>query len=820
MHRVKIASGGRKISIVSKDVVTGFDKEFNPSRIDLAKGLPVRPDFNEIEARWQKLWEETKTYTFNRRSNKKVFSIDTPPPTVSGDLHMGHAMSYTHFDVIGRYKRMRGFNVLQPLGFDDNGHPTETFVEKQHEVYSKDMPKGEFNALVMKEIPKLESEFKRDFIELGHAYDWSITYSTISSDCQKIAQLSFIDLFKKKLAYREEAPTIWCTRCQTALSQADLDDEERETRLNYLYFSLEDNTKLEIATTRPELLPACVGIFVNQEDVRYSQLIGKKAKVPLFDYWVETRTDSKVDPNFGTGAVMVCTFGDKTDMEWWRKHKLSLRVCITNDGKLNHLAGKFNGMKLLEAREAILEELKGLGLLEKQESLKQIVSVCWRCSTPVEFMVTRQWFIEVLKHKKKFIELGRKIAWHPAYYRKLYENWVKNLGWDWLISRQRHFGVPIPAWYCRKCGEVILPSEKDLPVDPEKVRPKKECRCGSTEFEPEHDVFDTWMTSSLTPQLILGRYNKRFGEIFPFTLRPSGRDIIRNWEFYTIVKSWYHFKSLPWVNVLISGMVYDPHGEEMHKSKGNAIAPQGVIKKYCADAFRYWTISSEIGESLWYQEDKIVYAKKLLVKLWNAARFIVPHLKKEKAKLKTADSWILAKLNKTLNNYIKAFDNYDPTTAVRALEQFFMHEFCDFYLEMVKYRIYGSDSRSKLAAQSTLYDCFLTLLKMWAPIFPHITEEIYQTLFKPEKSIHTYEIPTPKKVNKEALELGDLACEAISAIRKYKQSKNMSLGAELEVLILTSPKAIKLKKWRDDIAGTMRIKDLEIKRGKELAVIY
>lgn len=777
------------------------------------KELDKLPNFPEIEARWQKFWEEKGINHFDKKSKKKIFSIDTPPPTVSGEaIHIGHAFSYTHFDIIGRYKRLRGFNVLQPLGFDDNGHPTERWVEKAEKVNSKEIDRQEFIKLVNSKLSEAEENFKDQFIKLGHAYDWTQTYSTISPEAIKIAQQSFLDLYKKGLAYRKEAPTIWCTNCQTALAQADLEDKERETKLNYINFELDDGNKVLIATTRPEFLPATVALFVNPNDKRYKKYIGKKAKVPLFDLRVPILSDEAVDPEFGSGFMMVCTFGDKEDIDKWKRHKLDTRIVVTKDGKLNDLGEKYAGMTLMEARQAIIDDLEGQGYYDHADPLKQTVSVCWRCPTPAEFIITKQWFINLVDFKKKWVEIGKKINWHPQHFVKLYNNWVKNLNTDWLISRQRHYGPTIPVWYCKKCGKEILPDEKNLPVNPEREKPNKKCSCGSSEFTPELDVFDTWMTSSLTPQLILGWKNK----LLPMTLRPSARDIIRTWEFYTVTKSWHHFKSLPWTNTMISGMVFDPNGEEMHKSKGNAIDPLEAVKKYSSDAFRYWTISSIVGEDIWYQEEKLVHAQKILIKLWNSARFVAPNLKKGKAKSELADSWIISKLAQTIKEYTSAMDNYDPTTAMRTLEQFFMHDFCDFYVEMIKYRLYGEEGKSKLATQSTLYDCLLSILQMWAPIFPHVADELYSNLYADKKSIHLTELNTKFKADKKAISEGNIACECISVIRKWKQSQNLGMGKEVEDLTLTHPKDV--SKIKDLIARTVRVNKLTIKKGKYVGV--
>lgn len=780
--------------------------------------LEKKPDFKAIEKKWQNWWYKSRIFKFDTKSKKPIFTNDTPPPTISGRLHIGHALNYTLFDFVARYKRLAGFNVFYPIGWDDNGQPTERFVEKKLGIKSKDMSRSKFNKIVMNELKEAEEWVKKDSITFGMSYDWNLLYKTISPRCIKAAQTSFLDLHRKNLVYRGEAPMIWCPHCQTVLSQADVEDKKRKTKLNYIKFKLESGKDILIATTRPELLPACVGIFVNPDDKRYKKLVGKKAIVPLFGQKVEIMADEKVEPEFGTGIVMICTFGDSTDIEWWKKYKLPLKIAITKDGKLNKLAGKYGGLKLEDARKKILADLKAKGLLKKQEELEQTVGTCWRCHNPIEFLVTKQWMIKLLENKKKFIEQGRKVKWHPAFFRARYDDWVKNLNWDWVISRQRHFGVPIPVWYCKKCGEAIVPDFKDLPIDPETDKPKKACRCGSKEFVPEHDVFDTWMTSSLTPEIALGWPDKKLSEkFFPMDLRSSGHDIIRSWAFYTIVKALYHFNKLPWKHAMINGMVLDPKGRQMHKSLGNVIEPLDMAKKYCSDALRYWASSVTLGEDVPFQEKELARGMRILIKLWNTARFVEMHIKSKpkKVKLDIIDKWILGRLFSTLANYKKYFDDYQPSKARKEIEMFFLHEFCDFYLEMVKYRLY--QKKNDEGVRHTLYESLLGILKMWAPFIPHITEEIYQQMFKKwekDKSIHISEFSKPEKVDKKAIELGELAVEAVAAIRKWKTDQNMSLGAEVDKLTFYHPEYEKLEKVADVIKGTMRIKELEIKKGK------
>ena len=787
--------------------------------------LSKKYDPKQVEEKWQKKWEEWKIYKFDNESENIAFSIDTPPPTVSGNLHLGHAMSYTHFEIIARFKRMMGFNVFLPIGFDDNGQPTERLIEKKYNIKPNEISREEFNELVKKEINPVEEGYKKDLIRLGHSHDWSNFYQTISPYCTKTAQFSFLDLYNKKFIYRAEEPTIWCPYCQTALSQADVEDKKRITKLNYIYFELEGGEKIEIATTRPELLSSCVGIFVHPDDERYKNLVGEKAIVPIFGQKVPIMKDEKVDTEFGSGIVMICTFGDTTDIEWWKKHKLPLIISINTDGTMNELAGKYKGMKTEEAKKQVMEDLEGIGVLFKQEDLEQTVGCCWRCNNITEFMVTKQWFVKIMENREKFIEQGKKINWYPEFYFKRYEDWIKNLNWDWCISRQRHFGIPIPVWYCKKCGEIVLPEPEDLPVDPRKEIPKKKCKCNSDEFVVEEDVFDTWFTSSLTPELALGWLKKDsiFDKNFPENLRPSAHDIIRNWAFYTIVKAYYHFGKIPWKDIMISGHVLDPKGRTMHKSWGNVIEPIKMVEKYSADALRYWSVSVRIGDDVPFQEKEMTRGTKLLIKLWNSARFVSLHIKdaKESKELNIEDKWILSRLYETINSYREYIEKYMLTKARKEVEMFFLHDFCDFYLEMIKHRIYGENEESKNAAKWTLYKTFLDILKMWAPIIPHITEEIYQELFREsegDKSIHISKFPESEKIDEEALKVCRLAKDVISLVRQYKTKKDMAMNTELEKIIIESGDEDKIKKAEDVIKGTMKIKNVEYKKGKELKV--
>ncbi|HPD20002.1 MAG TPA: class I tRNA ligase family protein, partial [Candidatus Pacearchaeota archaeon] len=468
--------------------------------------LPKEYDFKATENKWKKKWEEEDLYRFSLKEGAPLFVVDTPPPYVSADhLHAGHIMSYAQAEFIVRYKRMRGYQVFYPMGFDDNGLPTERFVEKKYNIDKSKTTKSEFIKLCLQETEKGIENYKKLWADLGISVDWSKTYSTISPLPTKVSQWSLIDLYKKNALKREELPILWCPYCQTAISQSDIEDRERNSKMNYISFPLKgEKETMLIATTRPELLPACVALYFHPQDKRYQGLNKKKAIVPLFDYEIPIKTSETVDQEKGTGLMMVCTWGDAEDLEKWRTDGLETRNLLTIDGKLNEKGGKYQGLDIEQAREKILADLKENNFLVKEEAIKQIVNVHERCDTPIEFIQSKQWFIKIAEQKDIWIEYGKKINWHPAYMFKNYELWVNSLKWNWCVSRQRYYGVPFPFWYCQKCGEVILPKEEDLPVNPPEDNPPVSCCpvCQSKEIIPETDVMDTWATSSCTPFLL------------------------------------------------------------------------------------------------------------------------------------------------------------------------------------------------------------------------------------------------------------------------------------------------------------------------------
>lgn len=795
-------------------------------------------NFAVAERKWQEFWKKEKIYAFDLKKSKKIYSVDTPPPTLSGKMHIGHAYSYSQQDFIVRYHRMRGEGVFYPFGTDDNGLPTERLVERLKGVKSHRMQRKDFVELCYKTILEVRDDFIDDWVKIGMSCDFSHIYSTIDKHSIETSQRSFIDLYKKGLVYQKEETTMWCVNCKTAIAQAELSDSERTSLFVDVEFRIKDGGSIIVSTTRPELLGACVCIYVNPKDKRYKSMVGHKAVVPLFLYEVPILSDISADIKKGSGAMMVCSYGDKFDVLAIKKRKLESRIIFDKDGKLNNLAGKYKGLSIKEARAEIIADLEHGGLLKGKTHIKHVVNVHDRCGTDVEFLDSRQWFVRILENKKLFLSGSKKIKWHPPYMKKRYTRWVEDLEWDWSVSRQRHFGVGFPLWYCEKCGEVMLADEDDLPVDVLYARPKKKCKCGSSSFVCESDVMDTWATSSLTPHIVLDWIKEKkgpylgvdFKRMYPMSIRPQAHDIIRTWAFYTIVRGLYHNKEIPWSDIVISGHVLDPKGEAMHKSKGNVIDPRAVLDKYGADALRFWASSSRLGEDMRYMEKDLVSGQRFVTKLWNASKFIINNLegynpRTRPKKLEVIDRFILSELNKVVKECTRAFDIYEYVKARLVIENFFWHSFCDNYLEIVKDRIYNSQKRgvdALLCAQYTLYTCLLSILKLIAPIMPHITEEIYQRYFRKfehESSIHVSIWPKYLQTleDKQATAVGVFAFDILGRVRQYKSSNRKSLKEEV-VITLHRDDEHKFNLVYDDLKATCNAR--EIKFGDSFRVEF
>ena len=787
-------------------------------------GKKTRYDPLIEEPKIRKFWDEEKIYKFDPNKNGKIYSIDTPPPTISGEIHIGHAYSYCQQDFVIRYRRMAGYNVFYPFGTDNNGIPTERLVEREKGLKAKDIGRQQFVDLCLKTVQEeYIPKYINDLKNLALSCDYEIVYSTIDEHCRRISQWSFIDLYKKDRIYRKDAPAIWCPECQTGISQVECEDRHFSSIISTIIFKL-DVTDLEIATTRPELLPACVAVFYHPNDTRYTHLERKSAKVPLFNFEVAIIPDRRADPEKETGLVMCCTFGDQTDMEWQKAYNLPIKTAITEDGRMTAIAGKYEGMTIKEARKKIIEDLKEQNLVIEQKSITHVVNVHERCKTEVEILKSKQWFVKYLDLRKTMLKWGEEMNWYPDHMKHRYDNWVKGLQWDWLISRQRYFGVPFPVWYCKKCDEVVIANENDLPVDPLKDKPPiTECpSCKCNEFVPEQDILDTWATSALTPTIVCRLLPEElWDKIYPMSLRPQAHDIITFWLFNTVVKSQLHYNKLPFNDINISGFV-TLKGEKIAKSKGNVIRPQDVMDRFGSDSIRYWAGKSKLGKDLDYDENDIVTALRFITKIFNAARFVFINIKesdfekiKQNIELHETDRLFLARLNNIIEISTKAFDNYQYATAKKETETFFWQIFCDNYLEIVKKRIYEGTENERISAVYGLYYILLSITKMMAPITPYITEKLWQSHFRQyekEKSIHISSWPKKIEIkeNKNDSQKLDRFLDVISLIRQEK-AKNQKPLTEQIYLTLDKETLMILRDVIEDLKAVSRAK--EIKEG-------
>ncbi len=752
----------------------------------------------KVEEKWVANWKDEMFY-FDWNSKKPHYIIDTPPPYPTGSFHIGNTLNWCYIDFIARYKRMKGYEVMFPQGWDCHGLPTEVKVEEIYGIKKNDVPREKFRELCVKFTEENIEKMRKTMKRLGFSIDWSKEYITMYPEYYTKTQLSFVRMYKKGLIYRAEHPVIHCPRCETTIALAEIEYQEGKTKLNYIKF----DENVIIATTRPELIPACVAIAVHPEDERYRDLIGKTVKVPVTNHEVKIIADEEVDPNYGTGIVMICTFGDRQDVKWWKKHKLELRDVLTRDGRLNEKAGKYKGLTIKEAREKIIEDLKKEGRLLKQEEVVHNVGVCWRCKTPIEIVPEKQWFVKI--DKEKILREAKRIRWVPEHMYSRLEGWVKSMEWDWVISRQRVFATPIPVWYCKKCGEIIVAKEEWLPVDPTKDSPKDPCpKCGSTEFIGEDDVLDTWMDSSITPLIITGWPEIRE---YPVHLRPQGHDIIRTWAFYTILRSLALVNEIPWREIVINGMVLGEDGRKMSKSLGNIISPEEVIEKYGADALRQWAaIGGVVGSDVIFSWKEILAASRFQQKFWSILRFAMPHLKDYKPKeedrefLRDTDRWILSKLNRLIEDVDRAMDSYSFDEALKAIRSFTWYELADNYIELVKNRLYSGDEKEKRAARYTLHKILDTLIRLLAPITPFLSEECW-SIFSGEGSVHQQSYPVADKslIDEKAEMRGELIKRIVGEIRKFKHDNGLALNAPLKRVSIYTPEKIDTR----DIAGAV-----------------
>ncbi len=793
------------------------------------------------EDKWQQRWQDMELYHFDR-DDDNVYSIDNPPRYASGALHIGHAVHYTHIDFVARYKRMRGYNVFFPLCFDVNGIPIEERVEKRLGITRKDIDRHEFIELCREFAEENIDEMKRQFVMLGESMDPSIYYQTDAEYYRRITQLSFLDLYEKGHIYQGEFPVNWCPRCMTAMADAEIERAERETTLNTVKFYFteeqpgqiekyhgidrdEQGQYLEIATTRPEMFPTCHLVAVHPDDERAPWLVDQKVMVPLYDKTVPIVMEENVDPTFGTGLLMICTIGDKDDLEMAFKYDLPMDICIDEAGCMNELAGPYKGMPVEKARQAVINALRDSDMLLEQQPAEQSVGVCWRCKTPVEFIQAEQWFLKLLPFKKDVLEAADEMDWYPEYMKLRLEDWVNSLQWDWVISRQRYFATPIPLWECEDCDEVVVAAREQCYVDPTIDEPPvSECpACGGALYGNE-DVFDTWMDSSISPlyNAFWMRDDDLHDVLYPMSLRPQAHDIIRTWAFYTMLRCLLITGEPPFKEIMMGGFILSPDGRPMHTSLGNVIDPLEILEEQGADPLRYYAAKCKLGEDNPFRPKDLVRGKRLMKKLWNAMQFAGSALEQhdpgdyDPASLCDVDRWMLSRFSQTVQQCTGSMDGFDYADAIRTAEHFLWHEFADHYIEMVKHRIYDKNDTDALHVLSTVG---LGITKLLAPFLPHITEEIYHRHYREHDgadSVHVSAWPKPVLRDEEAERRGELVKDVISRLRDWKSSQGIALNDSWETRIQISgePSEIRaLEKSGNIIKNTLNIVTLDFKPG-------
>ncbi|MGZ8581614.1 MAG: valine--tRNA ligase [Actinomycetota bacterium] len=799
--------------------------------------VPEKPSLDGLEAKWDEWWEAAGTYHFDRtKTRDEVFAIDTPPPTASGSLHIGHVMSYTHTDLVARYRRMCGDEVFYPMGWDDNGLPTERRVQNYFgvrcdpslpadpafEVSRLERPddgpvavsRPNFIELCERLTTEDEKAFEALFRRLGLSVDWRQTYTTIGEVSRRASQRAFLRLVRSGIAYTAEAPTMWDVDFRTAVAQAEIEDREIAGTYHRIAFDLEDGSgRIEIETSRPELIPACVALVVNPDDERYGPIVGKTALTPVFHVPVPVVAHELADPEKGTGAAQICTFGDATDVVWWRDLGLPARVVVRRDGTLsggrfgepgwesrdtdaaNAAMAQLEGKGAKQARKQIVELLRDGGwLVGEPEPVRHVVKFYEKGDRPLEVISSRQWFVKTLEFKDALLGRGRQIAWHPGFMGSRYASWVEGLNQDWAVSRQRYFGVPFPVWFALDdAGEPIydqpiLPAEAALPVDPlDDVPPgyTADQRDVPGGFAGDPDVMDTWATSSLSPQ-IAARWEDDpdlFQRLFPMDLRPQAHDIIRTWLFYTVLRAHLEHDSLPWTNAAISGFVLDPDRKKMSKSKGNVVVPTEVFERHSADAVRYWAASARLGYDAAIDDQQMKVGRRLAIKLLNASRFVLSMEAAPGEVAEPVDRAMLGTLSSVVSEVTHALDAYEHSKALDVVERFFWG-FTDDYLELVKQRAYGTHGPEGAAsAIGALRAALDVLLRLFAPFLPYVTEEVWS--WWREGSVHRTSWPVATEVAELAgadcdSAIYEVAAAVLSAVRKEKALAKVSLKTPVD----------------------------------------
>jgi valyl-tRNA synthetase len=855
--------------------------------------LPKHFDASAAEERWDREWESSGVYRWDpARPRDETYVVDTPPPTVSGSLHIGHVFSYTHTDVIVRQQRMLGRNIFYPMGWDDNGLPTERRVQNYFHVrcdpHAPQQPdleiepataklrkkparlvsRRDFIGLCQRVTAEDEQAFEALFRRIGLSVDWSQLYETIGGRARNLAQRSFVDLFEKGHVYNTHSPTMWDVDFQTAVAQAEMEDRTMPGAFHHIEFGVEGTERsFVIATTRPELLPACVGVTAHPDDGRYRDLFGKNAITPLFRVPVPIFPSELADPEKGTGILMVCTFGDATDLQWWRSEDLTLRQLIGRDGRLgevrfgseafpsrdpeaaNRCFAELVGKTVKQAREAVVTLLgdpagsatgRGAPLQGEPESIEHAVRFYERGDRPLELVPTRQWFVRLLDKKPALLANGAEVAWHPEFMGVRYRDWTENLQLDWCISRQRYFGVPIPVWYPLDGAgkpdyeKPIVARREDLPVDPLSDAPPDLDASQRGEpggFSGESDIFDTWFTSSLTPQI--GSHweldPERHARLFPADLRPQSHEIIRTWAFYTIAKAMLHENTIPWKHVAISGWVLDPDRKKMAKSQGNVVVPMPLIETYTADALRYWAASARLGTDTAADEKVFKVGKRLSTKIFNAGKFVLSQTAEQEPvsfEIDRAFVWGLARIAERSTAH---FAELNFAQALAETETFFWSHFTDSYLELAKARARGEVADGEAGRGSAVAALRLgldVLLRLFAPMLPYVTEEVWSWAFAEasgQPSIHRAPWPGPEDFRSvaEPADSGsfEIAAECLRAINKAKADASVSMGREVERLTLaaSAPTLERVAAGLPDVLAAARCREhsLEARAGLE-----
>ncbi|MEM0133914.1 MAG: valine--tRNA ligase [Thermoplasmatales archaeon] len=769
-------------------------------------------DFKESERKWSTFWNEERIFQYNFGSLKPTYSIDTPPRYASGKMHIGHAFHYSHIDMVAKYHKIKGEEVFFPLCFDVNGMPIEVNVEKKYGIKMREYERQKF--------VKLCEDFAEDNIQamisqfnsLGITADPSLYFKTDSEMYRKYTQISFIRLYKRGLAYKGKHPVNWCPRCETAIAESEIVYEERDVFLNDIKFKGED-AELVISTTRPELIPACVAIAVNPKDERYVALVGKKVRLPIFGKMVSIITDDEVLMDFGTGAEMICSVGDKADLKMIYKHSLPFLNSIDERGRMTDVAGKYSGLSVKEAQKKIIDDLKASGDFISNKKIKQNVGTCWRCGTPLEFLQKEQWFIKSTEFKDDLKKWAEKLEWYPLFMKKRLDDWVDSLSWDWVVSRQRYFATPIPVWECKN-GHTVVAREEQCYVDPLiDPPPIKECPVCHNPLKGSDEVFDTWMDSSISPlfNTFYGRDEKLFSKLYPMSLRPQGQDIIRTWAYYSLLRGNLLTGQNPWKNIMVDGNIMAPDGRPMHASWGNVVDPIILLEKYGADAFRYFTASCSLGEDTAFRERDLVRGQRLMNKIFNLVSFLEFYKGKQSANdfLRPADHWIIRQMNKMIGQVDDAMNRFEFDRAIRVAESFIWHDLADNYIEAIKHRIEG------FRTYETIYNVILSSIIAISPIFPFIAEDSYQRVFREKegvKSVFDLRFPSEMPFSTDDAETGERTIEVISMMRDLKVKEKIPLSEGVKKAYILAPSEVKVDE--EDVKGTIRTEFLSHEAGK------